>query len=258
MRIRTERIAKIRQQIKEYNVKHDSTISEMNKSIAIKQNQIQMLDDVIDQFSYRLHQKVEDLNVKAKELIKNKASFIWEKSPITSIQHEAEVTLANLNEVRDSLEYEIQRCEMDELTMAERSKEMDALSDQLETFLQSQIQLPTSAAFDLSALCTQLLDYIEHLELEVSHSTEAFVRKLDSSVMFPNPDSVRLVEQEAVPAQKLVLPSDQNQTSWVSGVAQDEDSDIVYITDEKNPSRIKSLNLKTHRIAEVLSLVSII
>ena len=159
--------------------------------------------------------------------------MIWDKSPIISIQHEAELTLANMSEVRDTLEYEIQRCENDELIMAERAKEMDALSDQLETFLQSQIQLPTDDAFDLAALRTQLQDYIEQLELEVSRSMETFVRKLDSSVMFPNPDSVRLVEQQEVPSQKLVLPFDQNQTPWISGVAQDENSDIVYITDEK-------------------------
>ena len=85
----------------------------------------------------------------------------------------------------------------------------------------------------------------------MSRSKEAFVRKLESRVLFPNPESVRLVEQQAVPAQKLVLPSDQNKTPRVNGVAQEEDTDIVYLTDNNNPSKIKSLDLKTHQIADV-------
>lgn len=114
----------------------------MNKSIDEKQKQILLLNNVIDQLVNRLHQEVEDLKVRAKELIKSKASEIWEKSPITSIQQVAEATLANIREVRESLEYEIQRFEKDELAIAERSKEMDAFSDQFAAFLQSKIQLP--------------------------------------------------------------------------------------------------------------------
>ena len=69
-------------------------------------------------------------------------------------------TLANIHEVRASLENEIRCCEMDELTMAKRSNQMDALSDQLEVCLQSQIKLPTAYKFDLMTQCTQLLTSI--------------------------------------------------------------------------------------------------
>ena len=251
MRIRNERIVKIREELKQYIVKHDSMINEMDTNINEKQKQIQLLIDVIDQFADKLHQGVEDFKDRAKDMIKNKASFIWDKNPITSIQHVAEKTIANIRAVRASLEYEIQRCEMDELTMAERSREMDDLSDQLTAFLQSQIQLPAASAFDLTALRTQLQASIAQMEREMSRSKDVFVRKLDSRAMFPNPDSVQLVELQAVPSHVLVLQSDKNKSPWVSGVTQEEDSDIVYITDKNNPSKIKSLDLKTLQIAEV-------
>ena len=251
MSIRKERIAKISEQLEQYIAKHDSIINEMNNNIDEKKKQIQLFNDMIDQFVQRLHQEVEDLKAKAKDMIKNKATLIWDRSPVTSLKNTAEETLANIRQVRASLEYEIRRCQMDELTMAERSKEMDALSDQLAAFLQSQIQLPAASAFDLKALRTQLQASIAQLESEMSLSKEAFVRTLDSRVMFPHPDRVRLVELQAVDAQKLIVSSDKNKSPLVNGVAQEEDSDIVYITDNNKPSKIKSLDLKTYKIAEV-------
>ena len=248
-RVQKQRIAQIREQLKQYIVKHDSTINDMNSSVSEKQTQIQMLHNLIDQFAHRLHQEVEDLKDRAKDLIKNRALLIWDKSPITSIQQVAEATLANIREVRASLEYEIRRCEMDELAMAERSREMDSLSDQLAAFLQSNIQLPAPAAFDLTVLRTQLQAAIKQFESEVSHSRESFVQKFDSSVIKPNLESVRLVEQQAVSTQTLELASNKEKNLRVSGVAQEEGSNIVYITDDS--SNIKSLDLKTQRIAEV-------
>ena len=182
-------------------------------------------------------------------MTKNKASNVWNKSPITSTQQVAKKTLANMHEVRASLENEIRRCEMDELTMANRSKQMDVLSDQLEVFLQ--IQLPAASAFDLTTLRTQLQESIAQLESEVSHSMEAFVRTLDSHLMFPNPDIVPLVERQAVGSQRVVILSDNNKTPVVNGVAQEENSDIVYITDNHNPSKIKKFGLNTCQVAEV-------
>ena len=248
---RKQRIAKIREQLKQYIDKHDSTINKMNASVTEKQTQIQMLHDVIDKFAHRLHQEVDDLKSKAKDLIITRASCIWDNSSITSIQQAVEATLSNIREVRASLEYEIRRCEMDELAMAERSREMDVLSNQLAAFLQSQIRLPAASAFDLKALRTQLQASIAQLERQVLRSKEAFVGKLASRGLFPNPERVRLVEQQSVPAQKLVLPFDKYKTPLVNGVAQEEDSDILYLTDYNNPSKIKLFDLKTHRIAEV-------
>ena len=253
IRIRKERIEDIREKLKQYISKHDSTITEMNTSINEKEKQIKLLNEEIDQFVNRLHQKVDDLKVEANKMIKNKVSLLWDRSPIISINKIAEEALANIREVRASIEYEIKRCEMDELTMAERGKEMDALSDKLEAFMQSQIQLPAASGFDLKPLRTQLQASIAQLDREVTRSKEAFIQMFNSQTMFQNPDSVRIVEQQEVPAQKLVLPSEPNKTLVVNGVAQDEDSDIVYMTDSYNPSKIKSLNLKTHLITEVRS-----
>ena len=249
--VRKQRIAEIREQLNQYIVKHDSTISAMNASDSEKQTQIQNLHNLLDQFANRLHQEVDELKVRAKDLIKNRASFIWAKSPITSIHQAAEATLANIREVRASLEYEIRRCEMDELLMAERSRGVDALSDQLAAFLQSQILFPPAPAFDLTSLRTQLKESIAQLERHWSHSKNAFVRQLESRAMFANPDSVRLVEQQTVPAQKLLLPKEKHDTPIISGATEEENSDIVYLTDLNNQSNIKSLDLKTHRIAEM-------
>ena len=159
---------------------------------------------MIDQFAEKLHQKVEDLKASAKQLIQNRALLQWENNPATYIQKAADKSLSNIHKVSASLEHEIQRAEMDELTMAARSKEMDALGVQLAAFLQSQIQLPEPSAFDLAALRTQLQASIAQMGCEVSRSKEEFIRSLDYRVSFPNPERVRLLEQQKFHLQDLV------------------------------------------------------
>ena len=251
LHIRKERIAQLRTQLLQYSIKHETSTNEANKLEAEKNRQIQVLDDVIDQFAEKLHQKVEDLKVSAKQLIQNRARLQWEKSPATSIQQAAVESLSNIHKVRSSLEYEIQHAETDELTMATRSKEMDALGVHLAAFLQSQIQLPEPSAFDLAALRTQLQASIAQMGGEVSRSIEEFTRSLDYRESFPNPESVRLVKQQKFHLRDLVLPSDQNQNPNINNVAHEEDTDIIYFTDEHNASKIKALNLKTRQITGV-------
>ena len=150
---------------------------------------------MIDQFAKKLHREVDDFKVGAKDMIKTNASNTWNRKPITSTQQVAVNTLANISEVRASLENEIRCCEMDELTMAKRSNQMDALSDQLEAFLQSQIQLPAAYKFDLMTQRTQLLTSISEVEHKVLLLMEAFVQTFNTRVMFSNPKTVRLFEQ---------------------------------------------------------------
>ena len=107
------------------------------------------------------------------------AGQIWKKSPATALQKAADATLANICEVRASLEYEIRRAELDELAMADRSKEIDALGDQFATFLQLQIRLPDLSAFDIVTLRTKLQASIAQLENEVVRSMETFLSSLD-------------------------------------------------------------------------------
>ena len=80
---------------------------------------------------------------------------------------------------------------------------------------------------------------------------EAFVQTFNTRVMFPNPKTVRLFEQRLFNEQSLVLSSDQFKSTKVNGVALEEESEILYITDERNPSKIKSLELKTRKLVEV-------
>ena len=157
-----------------------------NKSEDEKQNQIYSLNKLIDEITEKLHQKVDDLNVKAKTIIQNKASNIWEKSPIQDVEEDA------LCNVREPLDYEIRRYEMDELSMAERSKEVEVLYNQFEAFLHSQIQLPPDSAYALEKLSTQLQTSISQLESEMSRLNDTFIRKLNSRAIFNNWDSVQI------------------------------------------------------------------
>ena len=128
---------------------------------------------------------------------------------------------------------------------------MDALSDQLEAFLQSQIQLPAAYKSDLMTQRTQLLTSIAEVEHNVLLLMEAFVQTFNTRVMFPNPKTVRLFEQRLFNEQCLVLSSDQFKSAKVNGMALEEESDILYITEERNPSKIRSLELKTRKLVEV-------
>ena len=248
--VRKERIAQLRKQLKEFTVKHDADLDDANKLVLSKNRQIQALKDLIDQFAQKLHQEVEELIETAKRFIQNKVLQMWEKSPATTLQTAADKTLSNILEVRDSLVSEISLTERDELSMAERSDEMDALGDQLDSFLQSPVQLPDAASFDLVALRAQLQASIAQLENEMSRSREAFVRSIDYCV-FPTPDRVQLVEHQSLKAQNLVLPTDENKTPNINGVAYEENTNINYFTDLSNCSNIRSLNLKTRQISEV-------
>lgn len=250
LRQQIQRIAQIRSKLKQYIIKHDTTVNEANKRVDEQNRQLQILNDVIDQFALKLHEEVDELKTIAKQTIQKIAGQKWEKTPATALQKVADETLANIRKVRASLEYEIRRAELDELAMAEKNKDIDALCDQLAAFLQSHIEMPDLSAFDLAALLTHLQATIIQMESKVFLSKAAFIRSLDFHV-FLNPERVRLVEQQTFEAQSLVLPSDKKKTSTISGVAHEENTDIIYFADESNPSKIKSLNLKTKQIAEV-------
>ena len=248
---RKERIAHLRSQLEENTSKYDKIVNETSKLADEKSQEIQALKNLIDQFAQKAHKEIDDLKDTATQFIENKALQMWEKSPATSLQKAAAETLSKIFEVRASLEDEIRRAEADELVMAERSTEMDALGDQLSAFLQSQLELPDISAFDLSALRTRLQSCIAQLESEASRSKEVFVRSLDTRVTFPNLEKVRLVEQRTLHGQNLVLPCDESKTPNINGVAYEENNDIIYFTDLSNLSKIKSFNLKTRKISEV-------
>ena len=166
-----------------------------------------------------------------------------------SLHKVADDTLSKIRQVRTTLEYEICRAESDELVMAERSNEMDALGNQLAVFLQTQIQSDPTA-FNFVDLHTQLQTSITKLEHEVSRSKETFIRGLVNCLTFSNPERMRLVEKQTINC-RVVLPTDKNKLPKVKGVALKEHTDIIYFTDENNPSKIKLLNLKTNQVGEV-------
>ena len=199
---RKERIAQIRSQLKQYIIKHDSIVNEANKRVDEKNRQLQIINDLIDQFAKKLHQEVEDLKTTAKQFIQNLAGQIWATSPVTALQKAADETLANIREVRASLEFEIRRAELDELAMADRSKEIDALGDRLAALLQLQVKLPDESAFDLSTLRTTLQVSIAQLEKEVVHSKETFLSSLNFRIA--DPEGVQLVKQKTINAESRV------------------------------------------------------
>ena len=153
--------------------------------------------------------------------------------------------------MRASLEYEIRRAELDELAMADRSKEIDALGEQLAAFMQLQVKLPDESAFDLLTLRTILQMSIAQLEKDVVRSKETFLSSLNFRVTFLNPERVELVEQQTINAECLVLPSDTSRSPYINGAVQKGNNDIIYFTDTNNCSKIRSLDLKTRQIAEV-------
>ena len=248
---RKEHLAQLRSQLEEYTIKYDKMTNATSQLADEKNQEIQALKSLIDQFVQKVHKEIDDLKDTATQFIENKAFQMWEKSPATFLQKAASETLSKICEVRASLEEEIRRAEANELVMAQRSTETDALGDQLAAFLQSQLELPDISAFDLSALRTRLQSCIAQLESQVTRSKEVFVRSLDTRVTFPNPEKVRLVEQRTLHGQHLVLPCDESKTPNINGVAYEENNDIIYFTDLSNLSKIKSFNLKTRKISEV-------
>lgn len=251
LRIRKERIAQLRTQLKQFSAKHEATTNAANQLEAEKNVQLQTVYDAIDEFANRIHQEVDDLKATARRHLLKRAQQMWENSPVASLHTVAEETLSHVRQVRDSLELEIRRAEADELAMAVGRIEMDALGDQLAAFLDAQVELPERSAFDLTSLRSQLHASVSQLEAEVSRSKETFIRSLHKRELFPNPERVRLVEQQTFHQQELVLPADQNQSPNINSVTHEEDTDIIYFTDEFNPSKIKALNLKTRQLSEV-------
>ena len=242
---RRKRIKQLQTQLEEYSTKHNKATKEADKRVDEKNRQLQALFETIDQFTDTLHQEIDALQVRAKRLVQKNADQIWEKSSAASLHKAADETLSKIRQVRTILEYEIRRAELDELAMAESSNEMDALGNQIDAFLKTQIRLPDASDFNLVDLRTQLQTLITELHHEVSRSKETFIRGLD------NTERVRLVEKQTIDLQSLVLSTDKNNLPKVNGVALEENTDIIYFTDENNPSKIKSLNLKTNQVGEV-------
>lgn len=257
LRSRKERTAQLRALLEKHIATDEATMSEANKlavTAAEENRQIRVLTDLIDQCAQKLHQEVDCLKVRATQFIEHRAHQLWEKRSVSVasyVQEAIDETLSNVRDVRTSLEHEIQRAEADELT---RSIEMDALGEELAALLQSRPQrIPDAAAFELTALRTQLQASIEQLERDVSRSSEALMRSLafEPRVPFADADRVRLVEQQAFHMQELVLPSDRKPTLNINNATYEEETGIMYFTDEFNPSSIKALNLKTRQLAAV-------
>ena len=253
--IRRERIAQLRGLIKQFNSKDSAAIGDMWDLIHEKNSQIDLLDDLIDQVARKLHHQIDELQATAKETVEKTALQMWEASPTGSLVQKANEKLLPGRMLCASLEDEIQRAEADEVVMLSRSEVVDALGDQLVALLQSQIRLPTASSFDFATLWNRFQKSSEEMGLIMSRSTEAFIRSLDNqmpAVSIPNEDNVQLEEQQSFEAESLLSPFERNNKFVrVNGAVYAGEEHILYFTDYRNASKIKSLDLNTRQLAEV-------
>ena len=241
-----------REQIKSIKVQltlNDSQRSDfLSKLEEAKKTELQKGFSIIDQLVDRLRQQVDTLETKLKSLFKQQAELVWAAAPHTSLLNKVNESNEATRACRETLEHEMRRAELDELQMAEGSRELDALADRLAHTLRLDVPLPALHEIELTDLKKALADAVAHFEATVASARD----KLLTRVLQPAAEALAriptIVETGIIDSSQLKTPSDRLDP-YILGVIS-EDADSILVMDGWNTS-IKSLNLSSGAEYEV-------
>ena len=102
-----------------------------------------------------------------KDTFKQQAEQKWTAATNAHLVDNAEKALDAALTARAALEHEMRRAELDELHMAEGSREMDALADRIANFMQLDVRLPSASDFELRELKEEFKGSVTVFETDV-------------------------------------------------------------------------------------------
>ena len=220
---RHERVATIKSDVKKYIDKHDR----LRHSISFvldetKQKELQSGYDIIDELVDRLHRKVSSLQLTLKDTFKQQAEQKWTAATNARLVDNAEKALDAARTARAALEHEMRRAELDELHMAEGSREMDALADRIANFMQLDVRLPSASDFELRELKEQLKGSVTVFETDVSGKVDNLLSRVNQT------RTLRLSETGVITKEQLKIQSDAYE-SCILGVVQPNINSLLFL-----------------------------
>ena len=242
---RSERIKGIKVQL---TVNDSQRIDFLSKLEEAKNTELQKGFSIIDQLVYRLKQQVDTLETKLKSLFKQQAELVWAAAPHTSLVNKVYESNEAARTYRETLEHEMRRAELDELQMAEGSRELDALADRLAHTLQFDVPFPASHEIELTDLKKALADAVAHFEATIASARDKLLKRVlqpaaGALARFPT-----IVGTGIINSSQLKTPSDRLDP-YILGIIPD-DTDSILVMDGWNAS-LKSLNLSSGAEYEV-------
>ena len=251
---RKQQMTAIRMIIKDYIVKHDTTMEAMLKMQTEQKDQLEALNRRVDEFAAQLVAEVEQIKVEAKLTIAKRAAVIWsENSEVTRLK-QIESELSEMRNIRAMIDHEVRLCDRYELYLIEKNKDIEKYANKLSDFKQKPLEIPDKCCLQLFELQRELLEHITRMQRELSSATDKFINGLQEVSPFPNPDQLSVVANFVAifPKEKLLLPNEKDKSPSIKGVVPiDKTTDSLYIVTDDNPT-IKQLDMKTSVLTEVI------
>ena len=125
-----------------------------------------------------------------------------------------------MRNVRAMIDHEVRLCDHDELYLVEKNKDIEKYASSLSEFKQKSFEIPNKSCFQLFEIQRELLDHMKQLKCELSNAKEEFLKGLQESFPFQNPDQLSVLTNPVLtfPKEKLLLPNEQSKSSAIKGV----------------------------------------
>lgn len=243
---RRDRMTQIKAQIAAHESHRSDFLHELEGA---KKSELEKGFCDIEQLVDRLRQQVDLLAAKLKAVFKQQAELVWAEAPHAALV--GGITRANeeARTLRETLEHEMRRAELDELQMAEGSRELDALADRLVHSMRHDVPLPAVEELELSDLRRTLADAAGHFEAALASARDKLLTRVaQAPAAARTARTPTLVEAGIIEGAQLKTASDRLDP-YVLGVIRDE-CDSLLVVDGWNAC-IKSLNLSSGAECEV-------
>ena len=251
---RTERLTAIRKLIKDYIVKHDTTMEAVQKMQTEQKDQLEVLNKSVDEFAAQIVAEVEEIKFEAKLTIAKRAAAIWSENPGVTRLKEIEAELSKMREVRAKIDHEVRLCDRDELYLAEKNEDIEKNASKLLKFKQETLQLPDKSCFQLFELQTELLAHMTQLKRELLSMKIKFLNELQELFAFRNMDQLTVEANPVATFPKEKLSNENDKYPLIIGVVSiGKNTDALYFVTRDN-SKIKEFVLKTSLLTEVIDI----
>ena len=250
---RTERMTAIRSIIKDYIVKHDTTMETVLKMQTEEKDQLKALNRIVDEFAAQLVGEVDKMKVEAKLTIAKRAAAIWSENSDVTRTKEIDKELSEMRDVRVMIDHEVRLCDRDVLYLIEKNKDIENYANRLSEFKQKSFEIPDKSCLQLFELQRELRDHMTQIQHELSSAKDKFLKELQEVTPFKNPDQLSVVASPVATfsKEKLLLPNEKDKSPSIFCVVPiDKNADAVYFMNE-DCSRIIQLDFKTSLLTEV-------